>query len=231
MSSIVPGPQKKLEQEMEAARAGEKALSAGDLSPTAPKHTALTGLEDWPDALRATVEADYERNTALDTGRRRTADKHVPDLVTGLLELLDQIDKHLQATKPGLLRKGSTAEAPSAVLAELLGLPTDAVEAPPGRSEHRDAARTIKSIRDQLKSIEIRLDPLAKPIPVDHAKLTRQVTFVVRLALILEQAPAAAALIPAALDHFAEGLPDPQWEESFAEKLEFWQETYEDLAD
>jgi len=230
VSSIVPGPQKKLEQEIDAARSGAKPLAASDLNPSAPQHGGLSGLDDWPDALRSTVEADYERTTALTTNRRKTADNFVPDLLKGLTELVDQIEAHLQTTKPGLFGKSAPVDPPSTDLADLLGLPAEAVNAVPGRGEHKEAARTIKSIRDQLKSQERHPDPLAKEVPIDHAKLTRLVTFVVRLALILHQAPEAAPLIPAALEAFAEGLPDPQWNESFDEKLEFWQETYEDLA-
>ncbi len=230
MSSIVPGPQQKFEQDIDAARSGAKPLSAGDLNPTAPQHTGLSGLDEWPDALRAAVEADYERTTALTTNRRRTADRFVPALLKGLTELVDQIDTHLQSIKPGLFGKSTPTEPPSTDLAELLGLPTDAVTATPGRSEHKEAARTLKAIRDQLKSQERHPDPLAREIPIDHAKLTRLVTFTVRLAVILTQAPEAAPLIPTALEAFAEGTPDPQVDEPFAEKLEFWQETYEDLA-
>jgi len=230
VSSIVPGPQKKLEQEIDAARSGAKPLSAGDLNPTAPRHAGLTGLDDWPDALRSAVEADYERTTALTTNRTKTADRHVPALLQALTELVDQIDTHLQSTKPGLFGKTAPTEPPSTDLAELLGLPTDAVSATPGRAEHKEAARTLKAIREQLKSQERHPDPLAKVVPIDHAKLTRLVTFIVRLAVILTQAPEAAALIPAALEAFADGTPDPQVDEPFAEKLEFWQETYEDLS-
>ncbi|MFF1822031.1 hypothetical protein ACFVWG_32290 [Kribbella sp. NPDC058245] len=230
MSSIVPGPQKKLEQEIDAARSGAKPLSASDLNPSAPQHTGLTGLDDWPDALRSTVEADYERTTALTTNRRKTADNFVPALLRGLTELVDQIETHLQSTKPGLFGKSTPLDPPSTDLADLLGLPTEAVNATPGRSEHKEAARTLKSIRDQLKSQEVIHDPLGRDTPIDHNKLTRLVTFIVRLALILHQAPDAAVLVPTALESFAEGTPDPQVDEPFAEKLEFWQETYEDLA-
>ncbi|TDD58361.1 hypothetical protein E1263_19770, partial [Kribbella antibiotica] len=120
MSSIVPGPQKKLEQEIDAARSGEKPLSAGDLNPSAPQHAGLTGLDDWPSTLRATVESDYERTTALTTNRRKTADRFVPALIKSLTELVDDIETALQATKPGLFGKNTPADPPSPDLAELL---------------------------------------------------------------------------------------------------------------
>lgn len=192
----MPGPQKKLEQEIDAARSGAKPLSASDLNPSAPQHSGLAGLDDWPDALRSTVEADYERTTALTTNRRKTADNFVPALLRGLTELVDQIETHLQSTKPGLFGKSTPTEPPSTDLADLLGLPTDAVSATPGRSEHKEAARTLKTIRDQIKSQEIIHDPLGRDTPIDHNKLTRLVTFVVRLALILTQAPEAAPSSP-----------------------------------
>ncbi|HEY9336075.1 MAG TPA: hypothetical protein VIQ79_16690, partial [Kribbella sp.] len=69
MSSIVPGPQKKIGEEIDAARSGAKPLNAGDLNASAPRVEELTGLDDWPEPLRAAVEAEYARVTALESNR------------------------------------------------------------------------------------------------------------------------------------------------------------------
>lgn len=221
MSSIVPGPKKKLEEDITAARAGDKPLDASALNPSAPRHQELTGLDDWPDTLRATVEAEHARVTALETNRRRTADHAVPALVRSLDHLLDEITERLQADKPRLFGKSTPAE-PSADLAELLGIPPDELDPVPGRGEHRTALRTVKQLRSQLKDLE------ATP---DHSRLTRLTTFVVRLAIVLEGAPeAATTLAPTALSRFADAAPDPQWNATFQEKLDSWQQARHTLA-
>lgn len=219
MSSIVPGPKKKLEEDITAARAGEKPLDASALNPSAPRHQELTGLDDWPETLRATVEAEHARVTALETNRRRTADHAVPALVRSLDQLLEEIAERLQADKPRLFGKSAPAE-PSADLAELLGIPPEEIN-PAGRGEHRTALRTVKQLRTQLKDLE------ATP---DHSRLTRLTTFVVRLALVLEAAPEAASLAPTALTRFADAAPDFQWDTPFPAKLHFWQETRRTLT-
>jgi hypothetical protein len=224
VSSIVPGPQKKLEEEITAARSGAKPLSSGDLNTSAPQHARLTGLDDWPDALRDVVESEYERVSALAANRRRTADHAVTDVVSGLGELLDLVEDRLQADKPRLLRKSTapSGDLPLDEVAELLGIPTDEVGPTPGRGERRTALRTIKELRSQLKELET---------SHDHSKLTRLVTFVVRLALVVDGAPeTAAALAPTALDRFAKAAPDFQWDWTFEQKLAFWQETRRTLS-
>ncbi|TCO34115.1 hypothetical protein EV652_102180 [Kribbella steppae] len=224
MSSIVPGPQKKLEEEITAARAGAKPLNAGDLNPSAPKQEQLVGLDDWPPTVRTVVEADHDRVAALVSNRRRTADHSVPEVVRGLDELLDQIAERLQADKPRLLRKPTAAatEVELDDVAELLGIPPDELAAAPGRAERRTALRTIKQLRGELKELET---------SHDHSRLTRLVTFVVRLALVIDGVPeTAGALAPIALDRYANAVPDVQWDWTFQQKLEFWQETHKTLA-
>ena len=224
MSSIVPGPKKKLEDEITAARSGAKPLSTGDLNPSAPQQVQLTGLDDWPQPLRTVVEADYERVTALAANRRRTADHAVPDVVRGLGELLDLVADRLEADKPRLLRKSTapSTDVPLEDVAELLGIPTDELDSMPGRGERRTALRTIKQLRGQLKELET---------SHDHSRLTRLDTFIVRLALVVDCAPeAAAALAPIALDRFAKAAPDFQWDLTFEQKLAFWQETRRTLS-
>lgn len=219
MSSIVPGPQKKIGEEIAAALAGAKPLNAGDLNTSAAPKEELAGLDDWPQPLRTTVEAEHERVTALATNRRKTADLALPAVVRGLDELLTQIADRLQADKPGLLRK-PTSTAPEVPLAELLGIPTDELT-PPGRSEHRTALRTIKQLRSQLKDIET---------AADHARLTRLSTFTIRLAVVLDAAPTATPLAPTALSRFANAAPDYQWNWPFPQKLTFWQQTHHSLT-
>ena len=223
MSSIVPGPQKKLEQEIDAARSGAKPLQAGDLNASAPPQEELTGLDDWPDTLRATVEAEHDRITALATNRRRTADSVLPQLVQRLDELLDQFADRLQADKPR--RFGKSASSDDAALddiAELLGIPSDEVPTSTGRGEHRAALRTIKQLRSQLKELET---------TKEHSKLTRLVTFVVRLAVVTDSAPeSTAALAPIALARYANSSPDPQWNWPFNQKLAFWKQTHTTLT-
>ncbi|WP_433160911.1 hypothetical protein [Kribbella sp. CA-247076] len=221
MSSIVPGPQKKLEEEISAARSGAKPLSAGDLNPSAPKQEQLAGLDDWPPDVRAVVEADYDRVTALATNRRKTADLALPAVVSGLDVLLDQLAERIQADRPRRLRKSTTpADVPLDDVAELLGIPADELTPTPGRAEHRTAVRTIKQLRAQLKESP------------DHSRLTRLVTFVVRLALVTESLPEATArLAPVALDRYIQAMPDPQWDWTFAQKLEFWKQTRQTLTD
>ncbi|MGW1341188.1 hypothetical protein ACWCOV_09050 [Kribbella sp. NPDC002412] len=224
MSSIVPGPQKKIEEEIAAALAGGKPLNAGDLNPSAAPKEELAGLDDWPQSLRTTVEADHARVTALAGNRRKTADLALPAVVRGLDELLNQIAEHLQADKPGLLRKSTSPapEVPLSDLAELLGIPTDDLT-PAGRSEHRTALRTIKQLRSQLKDIEA---------SNDHPRLTRLATFTVRLALVLDAVPAATgSLAPTALTRFADAAPDYQWDWDFNQKLDFWKQTHRNLTD
>jgi hypothetical protein len=219
VSSIVPGPQKKLESEIEAARSGAKPLNASDLNPVAPHVEDLTGLDDWPESVRSVVEDEHERVTALASNRRKTADLALPELVRGVDELLDLIAERLQADKPGLLRKSKATPADELDdVAELLGIPADEVVPAAGRGELRTALRTIKQLRAQLKEL-------------DHSRLTRMVTFVVRLALVIDGAPeTASALAPIALDRFAKAVPDFQWDSTFEEKLESWQETRRTLA-
>lgn len=220
MSSIVPGPKKKLEEDITAARAGEKPLDASALNPSAPRREELTGLDDWPETLRATIEAEHARVRALETNRRRTADHAVPELVRSLDQLLEDIAERLQADKPRLFGKSAPTE-PSADLAELLGIPSDEIDPAPGRGDHRTALRTVKQLRSQLKDLE------ATP---DHSRLTRLTTFVVRLALVLDAAPEAVSLAPTALTRFANAAPDFQWDTPFPAKLHFWQETRRTLT-
>ncbi|MFF0343933.1 hypothetical protein [Kribbella sp. NPDC004875] len=222
MSSIVPGPKQKLEQDITAARVGGKGLDARDLSPSAPPQEDLQGLDDWPETLRATVEAEHARVTALASNRRKTADGIVPEEVRGLDGLLDQVAGRLHAEKPPLFGKPSASQSDDLDdLAERLGIPDDALTVP-GRGEHRTALRTIKQLRSQLKELET---------ANDHSKLTRVATFVVRLALITECAPASTAtLAPIALDRYAKSLPDYQWTLTFDQKLTFWKQTHERLT-
>lgn len=217
MSSIVPGPQKKIGEEIDAARSGAKPLSAGDLNASAPRVEELTGLDDWPETLRAAVEAEYARAAALDSNRRRTADSSVSELVACLDTLLDEITDHLQAAKPRLFGKTTPVE-PSPEVAAHLGIPPDDLTPPP----HRTAVRTLKQLRTQLKDLE------AAP---DHSRLTRLTTFIIRLAVVLDAAPdTASTLGPIALSRYSQGLPDPQWTATFPEKLSTWQNTRRTLT-
>jgi hypothetical protein len=222
VSSIVPGPQKKIGEEIDAARSGAKPLDASALNPSAPRQEQLTGLDDWPESLRATIEAEHARVAALDSNRRRTADHAVPELVRGLDTLLDELADRLQADKPRRFGKATPAAEPSEDVAELLGIPADELEAPSSRGEHRTALRTIKQLRAQLKDLE------ATP---DHSRLTRLATFTIRLAVVVDAAPeTAGALAPIALSRFTQGVPDFQWETTFADKLTFWQEARNSLT-
>ncbi|MFC6162023.1 hypothetical protein [Kribbella jiaozuonensis] len=216
MSSIVPGPQKKLEQEIDAARSGAKPLQPSDLNTSAPPQEELTGLDDWPESLRSAVEAEHARVVALATNRRRTADRVLPDVVHGLDQLLDEIADRLQSQKPGLFGKSSAQADADDDIADLLGIPTDELTSP-GRGEHRAALRTIKQLRSQLKELET---------SHEHSKLTRLVTFVVRLAVVTDSAPeSTATLAPIALDRYAKSSPDTQWDWPFDQKLDFWKQT------
>ena len=211
MSSIVPGPQKKIGEEIDAARSGAKPLDPSALNASAPRQEQLTGLEDWPESLRAAIEAEHARVAALDSNRRRTADKAVSELVRCLDTLLDEIADRLQADKPRLFGKSTPATEPSEEVAELLGIPSDELDQPSGRGEHRTALRTIKQLRGQLKDLET---------TPDHSRLTRLVTFIVRLAVVVESAPeTATTLAPLALTRFSQGVADFQWESTFPEKL------------
>jgi hypothetical protein len=214
VSSIVPGPQKKIGEEIDAARSGAKPLNAGDLNASAPRFAELTGLDDWPATLRSTIEAEYARVMALDSNRRKTADGAVPDLVAGLDTLLDELAEHLQAGKPRRFGKQTPAEA-SPEVAALLGIPSDELDTS-GRGEHRTALRTIKQLRTQLK------DLAQTP---DHSRLTRLATFIIRLSVVADAAPESiAALAPQALSRFTQATPDPQWNATVPEKLTTWQQ-------
>ena len=213
MSSIVPGPQKKIDEKIDAARAGAKPLGAGDLNTSAPRQEELSGLDDFPESIRTAIEAEHTRITALDTNRRRTADGAVGVLVASLDTLLAEISDHLG--KPRLFGKPTAGTAPSTETAALLGIPADEL-ATPSRGDHRTALRTIKQLRSQLKDLET---------TPDHSRLTRLSTFTIRLAVVVEAAPeAAGALAPIALARFTQSVPDPQWDKSFAEKLDAWKE-------
>ncbi|MGZ0151841.1 hypothetical protein ACXJJ3_32615 [Kribbella sp. WER1] len=211
MSSIVPGPKKKLEEEITAARSGAKPLDASALSPSAPRQEQLTGLDVFPDPVRAAIEAEHARLAALDTNRRKTADRAVPAVVASLDALLAQLTDQLG--KPRLFGKPAPLPEPSAEAAELLGIPAD--ETSSGRGDHRTAVRTLKQLRGQLKDLE------ATP---DHDRLTRISTLTIRLAVALEATPTAAALIPQALARYTQAIPDPQWSQPFPEKLNAWKE-------
>ncbi|HZX09028.1 hypothetical protein [Kribbella sp.] len=213
MSSIVPGPKKKLEEEITAARSGAKPLDASALSPSAPRQEQLTGLDAFPESVRAAIEAEHTRVTALDTNRRKTADRAVPAVVASLDTLLIEITDSLG--KPRLFGKPA-AVAPSAEAAGLLGIPSDELDTAPGRGEHRTAVRTLKQLRGQLKDLE------SAP---DHDRLTRLSTFTIRVAVALEAAPDAASLVPQALARFTQAIPDPQWAQAFPEKLATWKES------
>ncbi|TCC17469.1 hypothetical protein [Kribbella speibonae] len=222
MSSIVPGPQKKIGEEIDAARSGAKPLDASALNATAPRQEELTGFDDWPESLRAAIEAEHARVAALDSNRRRTADKAVPELVRCLDALLDEIAARLQSDKPRLFGRSTPAAEPSAEVAELLGIPADELDQPSGRGEHRTALRTIKLLRGQLKDLET---------TPDHSRLTRLATFTIRLALVVEAAPeSATALAPIALSRFTQGVSDFQWETTFADKLRSWQQARNTLT-
>jgi hypothetical protein len=222
VSSIVPGPQKKIGEEIDAARSGAKPLEASALNPSAPRQEALTGLDDWPDSLRAAIEADHARITALDSNRRRTADHAVPELVQTLDTLLDELAERLQADKPRRFGKTAPSAEPSTEIAELLGIPSDELEPLPGRGEHRTALRTIKQLRSQLKDLE------ATP---DHSRLTRLVTFIIRLSVVTDAAPETTApLAPIALSRFTQGTSDFQWDQTFHQKLTFWQQAHNSLT-
>ncbi|MEV4259983.1 hypothetical protein [Kribbella sp. NPDC049584] len=223
MSSIVPGPQKKLEQEIDAARSGAKPLQAGDLNASAPPQEELVGLDDWPESLRATVEAEHDRVTALATNRRRSADGVLPEVVQRLDELLDQLADRLQADRPRRFGKSSSSDDVALDdIAELLGIPSDEVPTSTGRGEHRAALRTIKQLRSQLKELET---------TKEHSKLTRLVTFVVRLAVVTDSAPESTApLAPIALARYANSSPDPQWNWPFDQKLASWKQTHTTLT-
>jgi hypothetical protein len=222
VSSIVPGPQKKIGEEIDAARAGAKPLDPSALNASAPRQEQLTGLDDWPESLRAAVEAEHARVAALDTNRRRTADKAVPELVDRLDTLLDEIADRLQSDKPRLFGKSTPSTEPSEDVAELLGIPSDELDQPSGRAEHRTALRTIKQLRGQLKDLET---------TPDHSRLTRLATFVIRLSVVVSTAPeTATTLAPLALARYAQGVSDSQWNATFPEKLTSWQETRRTLA-
>lgn len=213
MSSIVPGPKKKLEEEITAARAGAKPLDASTLNPSAPRHEELTGLDDWPDTLRAAVEAEHTRLSALETNRRKTADRAVPAVVESLDTLLADITTHLG--KPRLFGKPTSTTADPEI-AGFLGIPTEDVAVPPSRGDHRTALRTLKQLRSTLKDLE------ATP---DHDRLTRLSTFTIRLAVAHEAAPdSAATLTPLALARYTQAAPDPQWNNPFQEKLTTWKQ-------
>jgi hypothetical protein len=221
VSSIVPGPKKKLEEDITAARAGAKPLDASDLNPSAPRPEKLTGLDDWPETLRATIEAEHTRVTALETNRRQTADRAVPALVHGLDTLLSELADHLNTTKPGLFTKPTTPE-PNADIAALLGIPPEDLPTTPSRADYRTAQRTIKQLRSHLKDLET---------TPDHARLTRLTTFLIRLSVVLEAAPApTTTLIPTALTRFTNNSPDPQRNATFPEKLTTWQQTRQSLT-
>jgi hypothetical protein len=222
VSSIVPGPQKKIGEEIDAARSGAKPLDPSALNAPAPRQQQLTGLDDWPESLRTAIEAEHARVSALDSNRRRTADKAVPELVNRLDTLLDEIADRLQADKPRLFGKSTPAAEPSEDVADLLGIPADELDQPSGRGEHRTALRTIKQLRSQLKDLET---------TPDHSRLTRLATFTIRLALVVEAAPEpATTLAPIALARFTQGVSDSQWNATFAEKLTSWQETRHTLT-
>lgn len=218
----MPGPQKKIGEEIDAARSGAKPLDPSALNAPAPRQQQLTGLDDWPESVRAAIEAEHARVSALDSNRRRTADKAVPELVNRLDTLLDEIADRLQADKPRLFGKAAPAAEPSEDVAELLGIPADELDQPSGRGEHRTALRTIKQLRGQLKDLET---------TPDHSRLTRLATFTIRLALVVEAAPeTATTLAPIALSRFTQGVSDSQWNATFAEKLTSWQETRRTLT-
>jgi hypothetical protein len=217
VSSIVPGPKKKLEQDITAARVGAKPLDASDLNASAPRQEKLTGLDDWPESLRTAIEAEHVRVTALDTNRRKTADRAVTNVTESLDTLLAEIADRLG--KPRLFGKSSPTAAPSteatAEAAELLGIPPTDLDTMPGRGDHRTALRTLKQLRAQLKDLE------STP---DHDRLTRLSTFAINLAVVLEAAPdTTTTLAPTALSRYTQAIPAPLWDKTFAEKLATWQ--------
>ncbi|GAA1617136.1 MULTISPECIES: hypothetical protein [Kribbella] len=209
MSSIVPGPKKKLEEEITAARSGAKPLDASALSPSAPRQEQLTGLDVFPDSVRTAIEAEHIRLTALDTNRRKTADRAVPAVVEALDSLLGEITDRLG--KPRLFGKPAALPEPSSEAAELLGIPADSVDTGSGRA----AVRTLKQLRAQLKDLET---------TPDHDRLTRISTLTIRLSVALEASPGSAALVPQALNRYTQAIPDPQWSQTFPEKLDSWKQ-------
>lgn len=218
MSSIVPGPKKKLEEDITAARVGGKPLDASDLNASAPRQEKLTGLDDWPESLRTAIEAEHVRVSALDTNRRKTADRAVADVTESLDVLLAELADRLG--KPRLFgRAAPTAAEPSpeaiAQAAELLGIPAADLDTPPGRGDHRTALRTLKQLRAQLEDLE------STP---DHDRLTRLSTFTLNLAVALEATPeTTATLAPPALARYTQAVPTPLWDKPFPEKLTSWQ--------
>ncbi|MEU4194972.1 hypothetical protein AB0E69_23940 [Kribbella sp. NPDC026611] len=196
MSSIVPGPQQKLEREIEAARSGQKPLNPSDLNPSAPPKAEID-LTGWPEPLARAVEAEHQRVTALSGNRRKTADLVVPELQDALKDLLDQIADAVRAKSTELPTDG----------AEILGIPDPT---PPSHGDRKAALKTLKQLQTQLQ------DP-------DHNRLTRLTTFIIRLAAVVHAVPdAGSALAPAALDRYANALPDYQRDWPFPQKLDSW---------
>jgi len=147
----------------------------------------------WPPALQQVVEADFRRTSALAGYRWKTADAALTEVVRGLDDLLDLVDDHIRNGEPHRsrrqARKASAAALPTEFpfdeVADLLGIPADEIDEAidrdgrpirRSRADRRTAQRAIKQLRIRLQQLEITMD---------HDRLNRPISVIVRLVLVL----------------------------------------------
>jgi hypothetical protein len=192
VSFIVPGQGQKKE-EVVGTRAGAKPLVPEPIASAPVEEPPVVEFAGWPSALQQVVEADFRRTSALAGYRWKTADAALIEVVRGLDDLLDLADDGIRNGEPQRsrrqTRKAATAAQPTEFpfdeLADLLGIPADEIDQAIDREGHpvrrsradrRTAQRAIKQLRSQLQQIEITMD---------HARLGRPISVILRLVLAL----------------------------------------------
>lgn len=214
MSFIVPGQGKKNE-EVIGTRAGAKPLTPESTASTPIEEPPVVEVAGWPPALQKVVQDDFRRTSALAGYRWKTADAALVDVVRGLDDLLDLAAARIRDGEPRRSRRptrkasGATAaakllaELPFDEVADLLGIPADEIDQAidlagnpvrRSRADRRTAERAIKQLRIQLQQVEITRD---------HSRLSRLISVIVRLVLVLGTAvgPQSAAALVAGDEH------------------------------
>lgn len=194
MSFIVPGQGQKKEEAV-GTRTGAKPLNPESAEPAPLEELPQVEFGGWPEELQQVVVDEFRRTGALATYRWKTADDALVAVVRGLDDLLDLAADRIEDTEPDRsLRKVTAAEVDFGEVADLLGIPADElgealVDGRPvrkSRADRKTAQRAIKQLRVQLEQVETTMD---------HSRLNRLVSTIVRLVLVLGTAvgPQSAA--------------------------------------
>jgi hypothetical protein len=228
VSFIVPGQGQK-KDEVAATHTGAKPLAPESAEPAPIEELPELEFDGCPEELQQVVQNELRRTSAFAGYRWKMADDALVAVVRRLDDLLDLVAEQIEDLEPQKSRKSTpeTSELPFDEVADLLGIPSDEVseaivDGRPVRryrADRKTALRAIKQLRVQLEQIETTMD---------HSRLSRMTSSIVRPALILGTAvgrqsataladddtlvpaiqPPVAALVAFALERSTAPLPD-----------------------